>query len=71
MSAGAPAYNRLKNLSKAVNATRNATRILLKGAGLNQNQNYFAQKLSNLGPVLNKLMQLERITKGAWEGQSL
>ena len=23
-------------------------------------------KLSNLGPVLNKLMQLKRITEGAW-----
>ena len=25
---------------------------------------FFAQKLSNLGPVLNKLMQLKRFTDG-------
>ena len=29
-------------------------------------RNFFAQKLSNLGPVLNKLMQLEHATKGVW-----
>ena len=32
--------------------------------------NFFTQKLCNLGPVLNKLMQLKRITEGAW-GESL
>ena len=32
-------------------------------------QNIWAQKLSNLGPVLNKLMQLKRITEGAWGGR--
>ena len=32
--------------------------------GLNQKQIFFAQKLSNLGPAQNKLMQLKRITKG-------
>ena len=31
---------------------------------------FFAQKLSNLGPVLNKPMQLKNIPKGAW-GESL
>ena len=49
-------YNRLKNLSAAVNETRSAVRILIRMRGLNQ--------LFNLGPVLNKLMQLKRITKG-------
>ena len=52
---------RLKNLSAAVNATKNVTKILLWGV----NQElffFFAQKLSDLGPVLNKLMQLKRVT---------
>ena len=30
---------------------------------------FFPQKLSNLGPLLNKLLQLKRITEGVW-GQS-
>ena len=58
------AHNRLKNLSTAVNATRRATRILLREV----NQNllfFFAQKLSNLAPVLKKLMQLKRVTEGS------
>ena len=33
--------------------------------GLNQKQMFFAQKLSNLGLVLNKPLQLKRVTKGA------
>ena len=32
--------------------------------GLNEKQIFFAQNLSILGPVLNKLMPLERITEG-------
>ena len=56
--------NRLKNLSAAVNATRSATRILLRGkGGKTKSRIFFAQKLSNLGPVLNKLMQLKRVTE--------
>ena len=53
-----------------MNATGSATRILLRGS-LNQNLLlfFFAQKLSNLGPVLNKPMQLKRTAEGAW-GQS-
>ena len=27
---------------------------------------FFAQKLFNLGPVLNKLMEIKRITGGGW-----
>ena len=34
--------------------------------GLEPKVNFLAQKLSNLGPVLNKLMLLKRITEGAW-----
>ena len=60
-------YNLLKILSAAMNATRSATRILLKEEGLNKF--FFAQKLYNLGPVLNKVVQLKRITEWAW-GQS-
>ena len=37
-------YNRLKNLSAAVNATRNSTRILIRGRGLQPKLNFFAQK---------------------------
>ena len=61
-------YNRLKNLSAAVNASRSTTRILLRERGLVPKVNFFAQKLSNLGPVLKKLMQPKRITEGTWEG---
>ena len=60
-------YNCLKNLSAAVNATRSATRILQKGSGLEPKVISFAQKLSNLGPLLNRPMQLKRITERAWE----
>ena len=56
------AYNRLKNLSAAVSATRSAIRILLRGRGLEPKVKSFAPKLSKLGPVSNKLMQLMRIT---------
>ena len=61
-------YNRLKNLSAAVNATRSATRILLKERGLQTKVNFFAQKFSYIGPMLNKLMQLKCITKGGQGG---
>ena len=54
-----PCRNRLKTLSAAVNAAKRATRILLKRG---QTKIIFAQKLSNLDLVLNKLMQIERIT---------
>ena len=57
-------YIRLKNPSVALNATRSATRILLRGRGLEPKANIFPQKLFNLGPVLNKLMPLKRITGG-------
>ena len=44
-----------------MNATRRATRILLRGV----NQNFFfALKLPDLAPVLNILMQLKRVTDG-------
>ena len=42
-----------------MNAAKRATRILLKRG---ETKIIFAQKLSNLGLVLNKLMQLERVT---------
>ena len=32
---------------------------------LNQKQMFFALKLSTLGPVLNKPLQLKRVTEGA------
>ena len=51
--------NRLKTLSAAVNAAQLATTILLKRG---ETKIIFAQKLSNLGLLLNKLMQLERVT---------
>ena len=54
-----PCRNRLKTLSAAVNAAQRATRILLKRG---ETKIIFAQKLFNLGLVLNKLMQLERVT---------
>ena len=38
----------------------------LKGGWLEPKENFFAQKLSNLGSVLNKLMQLMHITEWAW-----
>ena len=52
-------HNRLKNLSTAVNATKRATSILLKK--VNQTKNFFAKKMPDLAPVLNKLMQLKRV----------
>ena len=52
-------------MSAGVNATRNATNVLLREReGLNQKQMFFAQKLSNLGPVLNKPLRLKRVTEG-------
>ena len=65
-----PIYH-YKNLSVAVIATRSATRILLRERGFNRNYIFFAEKLSNLGPVLNKLMQLKLISEGALGGQIL
>ena len=41
-------YTHLKTRSAAVNATRSATRILLKGRRLEQQVNFFAQNLYNL-----------------------
>ena len=55
--------NRLKNLSAQVNATRSATRIRLRDKDLNQKK-IFLTKLSDLGPELNKPMQLKCITGG-------
>ena len=31
---------------------------------------FFPQKLSNLGPMLNKLLQLKRIIEGVWGQKS-
>ena len=53
------AHSRLKNLSTTENATRRATRIWLRG--VNQ-KIFFAQKLPDLAPVLNTLMQLKHVT---------
>ena len=39
--------------------------------GLEPKVNFFAQKLSNLDPVLKKLMQFKRITEGAWGSEPL
>ena len=55
------ANNRLKNLSTAVNAMRRATRVLLREVKQKQ---IFTQKMPDLAPVLNKLMQLKRVTNG-------
>ena len=54
-----PYRNRLKALSAAVIAAKGTTRILLQRG---ETKIIFAEKLSNLGLVLNKLMQLERVT---------
>ena len=60
-------YNRLQNLSAAVNASRSTTRILLRGKRLEPKVKFFLhKKLPNLGPTLNELMQLKRITEAAW-----
>ena len=49
--------NRLKNLSAAVNATKVQPGYHKEGRGLNQKLFvFFAQKLSNLGPLLNNSM---------------
>ena len=48
-----------------VNATRSATRILLREKGREPKEMFFAQKLSNLGPVLNKPLLFKRVTEGA------
>ena len=37
----------------------------IERGGLKQKLMFFAQKLSNLGPVLNKQLKLKRVTKGA------
>ena len=52
----------MKNLSVAVNATRS----FLRERELELKVVFFQQKLSNLGPVLNELVQLKRITKEVW-----
>ena len=39
--------------------------LLREREGLNQKKMFFAQKLSNLGPLLNKLLQLKRVPEGA------
>ena len=58
-------YIRLKNLSAAVNATKKRNQNFAKRErSWTKSKIFFAQKLSNLGPMLNKLMQLKRITKG-------
>ena len=54
-----PCRNRLKTLSAAVNAAKRANRILQKRG---KTKVIFAQKLSNLGLVLNKRIKLERVT---------
>ena len=59
-----PCRSRLKTLSAAVNAAQHATRILLKRG--ETKVIIFAQKLSNLGLLLNKLMQLEHVTDPGW-----
>ena len=41
------------------------TEFCLERGGLNQKKMFFPQKLSNLGPVLNKPLQLKRVTEGA------
>ena len=51
--------NRSKTLSAAANAAQREIRILLKRF---ETKIIFAQKLSNLGLLLNKLMQLKRVT---------
>ena len=65
-------FNRLKNLSAAVNATRSATRILLRGRRPEPKVKFFfAQNLSSLSPVPNKLMLLKRIKEGVWRAEPL
>ena len=58
------AHNRLRNLSAAVNAAKRATRMLLRGVNQTFFVVFFAEKLYNLGLVLNKLMQVKRVTGG-------
>ena len=52
-------------MSAGVNAIRSASRVLLKERGREPKGMFFAQKLSNLGPVLNKPLLLKRVTEGA------
>ena len=51
-------------MSAGVNATRSVTRVLVRERDLNQKQMFFAQKLSNLGFVLNKPLLIKRVTEG-------
>ena len=53
------ARNRLKNLFTAVNASKRATRILLRKV---KKIFLLQKKMSNLTLVLTKLMQLRRVT---------
>ena len=60
-----PVFNRLKNMSAGVNGTRSATRVLVRERGLEPKVNVFLlQKVSNLGPVLIKPLQLKCVTEG-------
>ena len=43
----------------------NASRVLLRERGREPKGMFFAQKLSDLGPVLNKPLLLKRVTEGA------
>ena len=52
-------------MSAGVNATRCVTRVLLRERGREPKGMFFPQKLSNLGPVLNKPLLLKRVTEGA------
>ena len=47
-----------------MNATTRATKILLRGLNQKFVIFFFAQKLPNQAPMLNKLMQLKRDTAG-------
>ena len=51
-------------MSAGVNAIRSASRVLLRERGREPKGMFFAQKLSNLGPVLNKPLLLKRVTEG-------
>ena len=58
------AHSRLKNLSTAVNATRRATKILLRRVNQLIKVNFFGRKPPDVAPVLNKQLQLKRVTDG-------
>ena len=51
-------------MSTGMNATRSATKVLLRERRLEPKVNIFAQ-LSDLGPVLNKPLLFKRVTEGA------